>query len=150
MNLACRACRVPLSAIAGCALCDPVRQNLVVVGEQEEDRPSLAGVSAEAVAAIRKQLATVRVHLKTNEDDLKAEGRLIGLTNSLTKLVGEARKLQDDGKKAIENMAFAERAELFIEWYAALPPAYRQSMRERMADHEVQVAAPIQDEKALS
>jgi uncharacterized Zn finger protein (UPF0148 family) len=148
--LACRACRVPLSAVAGCVLCDPVRQNLVVVGETEEERPSLPAVGADLVRALEAQIKRVRDLLKTSPDDLLAASRLIALANSAAKVIGEVRKLQDDGKKAIESMSFAERGELFIDWYAALAPAYRQSLRDRMADHEVRVSAPVAAEKVLS
>lgn len=148
--LACRACRVPLSAIAGCALCDPVRQNLVVVGESEEERPSLPDLGADMVRLLRDQMKRLKDLLKEDPDDVRAVSRLLAAGNTAAKVIGEVRKLQDDGKKAIEAMSFVERAELFIEWYAALAPAYRQSMRERMADHEVQVAAPVPADKVLS
>jgi uncharacterized Zn finger protein (UPF0148 family) len=144
--LACRACRVPLSAIAGCALCDPVRQNLVVVGETEEERPSLAAVGADLVRALEGQIKRVKELLKKDSDDIIAASRLIALANSAAKVIGEVRKLQDDGKKAIEALSFAERAELFLVWYADLAPAYRQSMRDKMIDHEAKLSAPVGDE----
>jgi uncharacterized Zn finger protein (UPF0148 family) len=143
VNLACRACRVPLSAVAGCALCDPVRQNLVVVGESEEERPSIPDLGAALVRTLRDQMKRVAELLKEDADDTAATSRLIALSNSAAKVIGEVRKLQDDGKKAIETMSFAERAELFVEWYMSLAPAYRLSLRDRMADHEVAVSAPL-------
>jgi hypothetical protein len=143
--LACRACRVALSAIAGCALCDPVRQNLVVVGEQEEERPSLPAVGADLVRALESQIRRVKDLLKKEPDDLQAAGRLIALANSAAKVIGEVRKLQDDGKKAIESMSFAERAELFIEWYGGLAPAFRTHLRNLMTSHEDKLAAPVEE-----
>lgn len=143
--LACRACRVPLSAIAGCALCDPVRQNLVVVGEQEDERPSLPAVGADLVRALEGQIRRVKDLLKKEPDDLQAAGRLIALANSAAKVIGEVRKLQDDGKKAIESMSFVERAELFIEWFAGLAPAFRTHLRDQMASHEERLAKPVEE-----
>lgn len=148
--LACRVCRVPLSAIAGCALCDPVRQNLVVVGESEEDRPALPEIGADLVRGLKGQVERVRALLKTDPDDLQAASRLIALANSAAKVIGEVRKLQDDGKKAVELMSFAEKAELFIGWFAGLAPAYRKSLSEKMADYEAKLAAPVPTEQALS
>lgn len=141
--LACRLCRVPLSAQDGCAVCNPMRRNLVAVGEQEEDRPSLSGVGNEAVTAMRSQVAHVRGKLKDNRDDVKAEARLVSLTNALAKLVGEVRKLQDDGYKAVEAMSFHERAEMFVDWFGSLPPAYRRTLQEKMADFEARIAQPV-------
>lgn len=141
---ACRLCRVEISAPTGCAVCEPMRHNLVVVGEAEDERPSLSGVGADVVRLLKDQLEDTRDQLKKNRRDEKAGARLNTLANTTAKVIGEVRKLQDDGKKAIEAMSFAERADLFVTWYAGLPPAYRTSLREQMADHEVKVSAPIQ------
>jgi hypothetical protein len=141
--LACRLCRVEMSAPTGCAVCEPVRRNLVVVGETEEDRPSLSGVASAVVELLRGQLENLRLDLKKDPNHKTAAPKLLAVANTVAKVIGETRKLQDDGKKAIENMSFTERAELFITWYAALPPAYRTNVREQMADHEVRVSAPI-------
>lgn len=141
--LACRACRVPLSAIAGCALCDPVRQNLVVVGESEEERPSLPDLGADMVRLLRDQMKRLKDLLKDDPDDPASVSRLLAAGNTAAKVIGEVRKLQDDGKKAIEAMSFVERAELFIDWVTALPPAYRQSLIERLQQWEKQNAQPV-------
>jgi hypothetical protein len=146
--LACRLCRVPLSAEKGCAHCDPVRQNLVVLGETEEERPSLAGTSNEAIHGLRDQIKYHKGILKTNPGSTKSEDSLVKCTNALAKIVGETRKLQDDGFKVVEAMSFQERLEMFIGWYVDLPPAYRLSLRERMADHEVRISAPLNQEGA--
>jgi hypothetical protein len=143
---ACRLCRIPLSAAEGCAVCNPVRRNLVVVGEREEDRPSLSGVGAEVVSLLREQLARVKKLLKDAPDSEKAGKRLIALANSTAKVIGEVRKLQEDGAAAVENMAFAERAEMFIDWVTGLPPAYRRSLVERLAEYEAKIAAPVPEE----
>jgi hypothetical protein len=132
-----------MSASTGCAVCNVTRQNLVVVGETEEERPSLAGTGNEALSALRRQILHHAEILSTNPGNGKSESGLIACTNSLSKLVGEVRKLQDDGKKTIDAMAFTERAELFVEWYMDLPPAYRTMLRDRMADHEVTISAPV-------
>lgn len=141
--LACRACRIPMSASMGCAVCNVARANLVVVGESEDERPSLAGTGNEALSALRVQILHHAGILKTNPGNGKSESGLIACTNALAKLTGEVRKLQDDGKKAVDAMAFTERCELFIGWYMDLPPAYRLAMREKMADHEVAVSKPL-------
>ncbi len=140
--LACRACRVPMTAAEGCSLCDQVRRNLVVVGEHDEDRPSLSGVGNDVVHALRGQILRVKklLALKDNED---AECRLISLANSTSKVIESVRKLQVDGTKAVESMSFAERAEMFLTWVSDLPPAYRRSLVEKMAAFELHISAPI-------
>lgn len=143
MNYACRACRVPLSAIAGCALCDPVRQNLVVVGESEAERPSIPDLGSQLVRILREQMKRLEQLLTDEPDDENAGRRFVALGNTAAKIIGEVRKLQDDGKKAIEVMSFAEKAELFIDWYGGLAPAFRLHMRDKMTDHEQKVAAPV-------
>lgn len=143
---ACRICRVPLTAESGCVLCDPVRRNLVVVGEREEDRPSLSGIGAEVVTLLREQVARVRKLLKDDPDSERAGKRLIALSNSVAKVIGEVRKLQEDGAAAVENMSFAERAEMFIDWVTGLPPAYRRTLTERLAEYEAKIAAPVAEE----
>jgi hypothetical protein len=147
--LACRLCRVPLSAHEGCAVCNPVRHNLVAVGETDEERPSLAGTANEAIQALRDQVRHHKGILKTNPGNGKSEGGLVKCTNALAKIVGETRKLQDDGFKVVEAMSFQERLEMFIGWYMDLPPSYRLMLRERMTDHEVRVSAPITTQEAV-
>jgi hypothetical protein len=148
--LACRACRVALTAASGCSLCDVVRRNLVVVGEHDEDRPSLSGVGNEIVNELRAQLRHIRGMLKADPDSNKGTARLIAIANSTAKVIESVRKLQVDGTKAVEAMAFAERAALFVTWYADLPPAYRATMREKMAEHEVAISAPVPASVVLS
>lgn len=140
---ACRLCRVPLSASEGCASCNPMRRNLVVVGETEDERPSLSGVSAETVAVLRAQVSHLRASLKDDPDDEAAHKRFIATSNALAKIIGEARKLQDDGAAAVEAMSFQERAAMFIEWVTTLPPAYRRNLREQLDDFEAKIAAPV-------
>jgi hypothetical protein len=141
--LACRLCRVPLAATAGCAACDPVRRNLVVVGEDDADRPSLSGTGNEVVAVLRRQLADVKRELEADPGSGYHETRLLKIGNTAAKVLEAARKLQADGVSAVESMSFAERAELFISWFSSLPPAYRMAMTEKMAAWEAQVAMPV-------
>lgn len=144
--LACRLCRVPLSAEKGCAVCDTVRRNLVAVGEDEEERPSIAGVGNEAMSAVRDQIRHLKSKLKDDKDSaaaVKFEARLLAATNTLAKLTGEVRKLQDDGYKVVEAMSFTERMEMFLGWYMELPSAYRLALRERMTDYEAHISAPV-------
>lgn len=143
MALACRICRVPMSATVGCAVCDPMRRNLVVVGEDEEDRPSLSGTASEAVAVLRAQLDQVKGELKRNGTSALHEKRAIAITNALAKIVDVGRKLKQDGAAAVEALSFQERKELFVEWYTDLAPAYRQSVREAFAAYEAEIAKPV-------
>jgi hypothetical protein len=150
--LGCRTCRVPLTAAVGCAICDPWRQNFVVVGEDEDDRPSLSGTASEVVAMLRAQVKTVRQELVRNANGVLAEKRALALGNTLAKVLESARKLQADGKAAVEAMSFQERKELFVEWYTDLAPQYRQSVREAFAAYEIEIATPrpAAEEKVLS
>ncbi len=136
-------CRVALSAVAGCAVCDPLRKHLVVVGEDEEDRPSLSGTASEAVAMLRAQLKAVRRDLDNNPASMIAEKRGIALSNALAKLLETARKMQADGTAAVESLSFQERKELFIGWYADLAPVYRNSVREAFAQYEADLSKPM-------
>jgi hypothetical protein len=141
---ACRSCRIPLNATSdGCALCCVVRRNLVVVGESEADRPSLAGVGNEVVRELRKQLHHVGLILKEDPNNAKAAPRLISIANTVSKVLESVRKLQEDGKDAVNAMSFGERADLFVRWACDLPAAYRRSLLERLADYEAQLAAPV-------
>jgi hypothetical protein len=141
--LACRLCRVPLAATAGCAACDPVRRNLVVVGEDESDRPSLSGTGNEIVAVLRKQLAAIKRELEADPSSVFHENRLLKVGNTAAKVLEAARKLQADGVSAVESMSFGERADLFITWFASLPPAYRLALEEKMASWTAQISQPV-------
>ncbi len=140
--LACRMCRVALTATVGCAVCDPWRANLVVVGEDEEDRPSLSGTAAEVVALLRGQVKQVKGELAKLPGSTIAEKRALALGNTLAKVLESARKLQADGKAAVEAMSFQERKELFVTWYTDLAPQYRNAVREAFAAYEAEVSKP--------
>lgn len=152
MSLACRACRVPMSATVGCAVCDTMRRNLVVVGEDEEDRPSLSGTASELVAVLRLQLGHVKGELERNRASALHEKRALMLGNTLAKVLESARKLQADGAAAVASLSFQERKELFVEWYTDLAPAYRTAVREAFASYEAEVAKPLKpaEEPVLS
>lgn len=152
MSLACRACRVPMSSTLGCAVCDPMRRNLVVVGEDEEDRPSLSGTAAEVVAVLRAQVGHVKGELERNRASALHEKRALALANTMAKVLESARKLQVDGAAAVEAMSFQERKELFVTWYTDLAPQYRNAVREAFAQYEVEVSKPIKptEEPVLS
>lgn len=142
-SLACRMCRVPLSAAVGCAVCDPMRRNLVVVGQDEDERPSLSGTASEVVSLLRGQVKVVKGELERNSNSTLAEKRALALGNTLAKVLESARKLQADGKAAVEAMSFQERKELFVEWYTDLAPQYRNAVREAFAAYEVEVSKPL-------
>lgn len=123
-----------------------MRRNLVVLGETEEERPSLATVSTEAVNALRAQL-------RAYKDQLSAKGltpdavdlihiKQRSVAGALSKLLDAARKIQGDGLAAVERMSFAERAELFVMWFLSLPPVYRDQLRTQIAEAEAKLALP--------
>ena len=144
MSLACRACRVPIGANAGCAVCTPIKKNLVAVDEGKSETAPLSEVGSEVVDALRAQLKVVRQTLKDGNTKARAlAGKdLVMLANSMAKVLEAARKLQNDGIQAVKNMAFLERAELFISWYLDLPPPYRAEIRRKQAEAEVDYAKP--------
>lgn len=132
-----------MSATVGCAVCDPMRRNLVVVGEDEEDRPSLSGTASEVVSVLRKQLDHVKAELARNQGSALHEKRALAIANTLAKVLESARKIKADGAAAVEQLSFQERKELFVEWYTDLAPQYRQAVREAFAAYEVEVAKPV-------
>lgn len=152
LALACRMCRIAMSATVGCAVCDPMRKNLVVVGEDEEDRPSLSGTSAEVVSLLRAQVKHVKGELERNRSSALSEKRALALGNTLAKVIETARKLQADGRAAVDAMSFQEKKELFVEWYTDLAPQYRNAVREAFAQYEVEVSKPVKpaEEPVLS
>ena len=137
--LACRACRVPISAQGGCALCKDFKSQLVDTDEDADENPALSDVGYETIRALRTIL---KRGAKLVEDPTKVklfnEGArlVVAASNTLAKILESARKLQTDGLSAIRNMNFIERAELFIQWYMSLPPSYRQKLRLTMDEHE--------------
>lgn len=145
-ELACRACRKPLLAREGCGVCNPWRANMVVLGETEEERPSLAAVSNEAVNALRAQLRDYKTELGVKgikaEDKARLHDKQRAVAGALSKLLDAARKIQGDGLTAITQMSFKERAELFIEWYLTLPAVYRDALQKEIAGHEARLSLP--------
>lgn len=142
--LACRNCQVNIAASAGCVICNPIRKHLVVIGEDEDERPSLATASNEIVSALRKQLRIIKQSL-TGDTMIESEKRLVSIANTMSKVLESARKLQEDGLGVIENMSFPEKAELFIAWITELPPAYRQSLRDKWESWETETSKPLSD-----
>lgn len=141
--LACRNCRVSISASDGCVICNPIRKHLVVVGEQEDERPSLSSTGGEIVAALRGQLKNIRNALNNDPGDEQAEKRLMALANTSAKVIEAARKLQVDGVSAVENMNFSERAELFVQWVMELAPVYRKALKEKWDEMERVESKPL-------
>lgn len=141
--LACRACRVPINAAQGCAVCQTVRENLVVVGEDEDENPSLSGTGALGVKLLRARLVQLDKELKANPTSKDAEKRLLAATNAVAKLLETARKLLQDGVSAVESMSFREQCELFITWFAALAPTYRADVLAKCANFEAEISKPL-------
>jgi hypothetical protein len=145
--LACRACRRPLTAAEGCAICLSVKANLVTTEENTEEYPALSDVSAETVAALqvilKKHRTTLRDKASTAEQIELAETSVVRVSNTIAKMLESARKLQTDGLAAVRNMGFQDRATLFADWYQALPPLYRKKVRLGMEQYEGRVSAPV-------
>lgn len=141
--LACRLCRVAIAATTGCSVCDPLRTLLVVVGESEDDKPSLSGTAADTVSMLRTQMKHCKDQLAANPASTVQEARLLKISNTMAKVLETARKLLADGMAVMETMSFAEKKELFVVWYADLAPAYRTSVREAFAEFEAQIARPV-------
>lgn len=144
--LACRACRIAINAAKGCAVCDPIRANLVVLGEQEEDKPSLAGTAALGVTVLNRQLRHIDAELKKNAGSTIHEKRALAVSNAVAKLLETARKLVADGVSAVETMSFREQAELFVGWFANLAPAYRADVMTKFANFEQEIAKPLAEQ----
>lgn len=143
--LACRACRVAINAAKGCAICDPVRQNLVVVGEDEADKPSLSGTASLGVELLNRQLRDVQSDLKANPKSPAAENRLMKLANTASKLLETSRKLIQDGVSAVETLSFREQCELFVTWVSGLAPAYRAEVLSKLMEFEQSISKPVAD-----
>lgn len=138
--LACRNCRIALTADDGCSICTPIKKHLVQVGEQDDERPSLSEVGSEVVAELRyalRQMKRVTHDEKaTSKDRILATAMVLKIGNTAAKVLEAARKLQTDGLAAVRNMSFIERAKLYIEWYTNLPPSYRNSIRDQQERFE--------------
>lgn len=145
--LACRACRRPLTAAEGCAICATVKANLVTTEENSDEYPALSDVSAETVAALqvilKKHRATLRNTKATAEDLETAEVAVVRVANTIAKVLESARKLQTDGLAAVRNMSFQARSVLFAEWYKNLPPLYRTKVRTGMHQFEGTASTPL-------
>jgi hypothetical protein len=131
-TLACRACRTVLTADKGCAVCDPFRRNIVVIGDRPEDRVDLGDLTTEALAAARDRLKVIR-SLKP-DDKRYSPGELQGLVKTIAVMADAARKIRKEGVSAVNAMAFQERAELFLDWYENLPTAHRAYLDDRMGE----------------
>lgn len=146
--LACRACRRVLGAADGCAVCTPIKANLVTTEEDSEQYPSLSDVGSETVGALqailREHKRTVADRTAPAEDRLVAQSSVIKTANTLAKVLEAARKLQNDGVAAVRNMSFQERAALFAGWYQAQPPALRGRIRLGMEQFEETANEPRQ------
>lgn len=145
--LACRNCRVALTAESGCATCGPVKANLVDTDEKGDERASLSETAGEAVAALRSMLRSARAVLRDPAAGLiartSAGDDVVRVANSVAKVVESARKLAVDAASTIAGLSFAERAELFVSWYVELPPGSRRALRSKMDEFESAVLRPV-------
>jgi hypothetical protein len=147
--LACRICRIPIASQEGCGVCKDFKAQLISVDVDEDESPSLADVSAEVVGALRvivkkgRQLLDKGVANKDVKSFAYGTDMIIKAANTSAKVLEAARKLQTDGLAAIRNMSFIERADLYIGWYVALPPPYRQKVRLGMENIEKEESKPL-------
>jgi hypothetical protein len=120
----CRLCRVSLAASKGCAVCDAVRPHIVVA---ESEDVSLAEVSRETVKALQEQLRAYKEVLRDCQVKEREGWResVRSVASTLSKVLDAARKLQEDGVKAVELMSTREKMDLFEAYYVQLPPAVR-------------------------
>lgn len=146
MSLACRTCRRPLTSAEGCALCLPIKANLVTTDENSEEYPALSDVGSEVVGTLQTILRVHRAILRNRDAELddreRAETAVIRAANTLAKVLESARKLQVDGLSAVRNMSFQQRADLFAGWYQNLPPNLRKQVREGQEKFELAVNQP--------
>lgn len=144
MSWACRVCRNPLAGADGCAICNPIKANLV---STDEEAPALSDVGTETVTAMRAILQRHRSRFKskdsTEEQLLGAEEGIIRVGNTLAKVLEAARKLQADGLAVVRNMSFEQRADLFISWYTSLPPPYQVKVQKGMAEFHEKMNQPL-------
>jgi len=131
-----------MATSGGCVICLPIRKNLTILGEIDEDRPSLSSVSNEMIILLKTQLKIIKKALSEDDNIPRVETRLLALANTLAKVLESARKLQDDGISAVEQMSFNEKAEMFIEWISNLPPSFRLALRDKWDQWELQEAKP--------
>jgi len=112
----------------------------------DEDNVPLAKLAGESAALLRSQLKQLSVMQKNApgyDTVLANESR--AHANTLAKLLDSARKLQEDGASAVENMSFQEKANLMIEFFSGLPPAYRRQLYGRMGQF---LAVPTEEAKS--
>lgn len=130
--LACRACRRPLVAEGGCAICTDIKRNLVVEGDTENvPLAKLAGDTVRLLKTDLYRLELMQAKDRVYNPTLAAEGRR--LSGAIAKLLDSTRKVIQDGVDAVEALSFQERAEILVAWFETLPPAYRRKIFEDLA-----------------
>ena len=127
---------------AGCAICLTVKPHLMPAEAADEDSVSLAQLANETQALLRRQLVQLKGLQKTTagyDAGLAKEAR--ELSNALAKLLDSSRKVIQDGADAVDAMSFQEKANLMVEFFGSLPPAYRRQLYDRMAHMVAGVSA---------
>lgn len=138
-DYSCRACGKSLQATKGCAICNPIRPNLIVHNVTDV---SLAEISKEAVVALRSQLTDYKDMLHKDvspktRDSINTSIRAV--TSAISKILDSARKIQEDGAKAISLMSLSEQIELFKGFYAELPSLLRKTLLDDLSVLEEQI-----------
>jgi hypothetical protein len=130
-TLICRGCRRPITDEAGCALCLVVKPHLMPIDAGDEDAVPLSQLAAETAGLLRRQLTQLKVmQKKASGYDAVLAKESREHANALSKLMDTSRKVIQDGADAVDAMSFAEKVELFRDWFVSLPPAYRRRTME--------------------
>lgn len=149
-SLSCRGCRHELVSDAGCALCLPIKPHLVVTAAVDDDAVPLAVVATEAVSMLRKQLTVCKQKLKLTPQDADVAFEVRTIANTLAKVLDSARKVVQDGADSVGSMSFQEKANLFLEWTASLPGAYRRKLIDSMVNQTTQHRDPEPEDVVIN
>lgn len=138
LNYSCRPCGRPIQSSEGCVFCSDFKKQLVVTGENDL---SPIDITAEGLRLLKDQLAEYNADLKkATASDKEAIRRSIReVTAKLAILADSYRKLAVDRKDLVESLSIEEQKNLFIDWYANLPPSTRQSIIAAMSTREAEL-----------
>lgn len=102
----------------------------------DEDMVPLAQLASEAATLLRAQLKQLKLVQKASSGyDAVLANESRAHAAALAKLLDAARKVIQDGADAVDVMSFQEKALLFVEWFASLPPAYKRSLHDQLGQH---------------
>lgn len=132
----CRLCRYSLKAVNGCEFCLPVKAHLIwpVMHELEATETAKA-LSQQSARLLKKQLRKLNEHVDKAEYDEKVTGELIKLSNAITKLTDQVRKLEDRENERTAALTFEEQTTLIAnQFFANLPEQHQKTMLNKLND----------------